>query len=209
MTCFALTALLALAASGKDAPTLRYTPPPDAEDDRPVATEVTVKADGSDFTLHILFNREPWGETCKARCANATFFLDTDGNRTTGLQLGPQNPQTGADLSVLVQGVREYKELSADTALRVRVRQFNGAVKDVEEGQTLAELDPRRDPERVKAQQSEVSLRVDATDPNIPAGRTMRVVYQPPGAAPVVGTTPGVGAGTAKRAVKVVKRKRR
>jgi hypothetical protein len=210
MTFTLLTTLVALCAA-KDAPTLRYTPPADSEDERPVATATTLRATGNDFTFRILFNHEPWGEACKTRCANATFFLDTDGNKTTGLQLGDKSPQTGADLAVIVQGVREYKEVSADTLLRAKVRLLGTGISDVDEGQTLAELDNRHDPERLKAHDNEVNLRIDATSAAIPVGRTVRVVYQPPGAAPVVGAVPGFGgAGGGKRGpVQVLRGKRR
>ncbi len=209
MTLTALTTLLVLAAGKGPPPTLRYAPPADSEDERPVVTAATLRATGNDFTFQLVFNHEPWGEACKTRCANATFFLDTDGNKTTGLQLGDKSPQTGADVAVIVQGVREYKEVSADTLLRAKVRLLASGTSDVEEGQTLAELDNRRDGDRLKAHDNEVSLRVDATAPEIPVGRTVRVVYQPPGAAPVVASIPGFGGGGGKKGpVQVMRGKR-
>jgi hypothetical protein len=206
----ALVTLLLIASAAKDVPTLRYLPPIDADEERPVATVVMVKSKGNDFNFEIAFNHEPWGESCKTRCANATFYLDTDGNKATGLQVGEKSPQTGADLAVTVQGIREYKEVSADTLLRVKVRLLGNGVADLEDGQTLAELDHRHDPERVKAQKNEVSLRIDATDAAIPVGRTVRVVYQPPGASPVVGTFAGISDGTGgpKRPIQILRGKR-
>jgi hypothetical protein len=208
LTALTTTALVALAASKGAKPTLRYTPPADSEDERPVATATTVKAKGNDYTFDITFNHEPWGEGCKARCANATFFLDTDGNKKTGLQLGDKSAQTGADLAVVVQGIREYKEVSAESLLRVKVRALGNESAELEQGQVVAELDQRHDPERVKAKGKDVSLKIDTTTANLPVGRTVRVVYQPPGATAVVATIPGFGSGNGG-AIQIVRGKRR
>src|SRR3954468_4408926 len=113
----ALLLLLAfpLSALGGEKPCIAYKVPPNAdEDDRPVATAITVGPQGSDYAFKLDFNKEPWGEGCKTRCANATVFLDTDNNKATGLKLpqkddGKDAPETGADLAVTVQGLREYK----------------------------------------------------------------------------------------------------
>src|SRR5262245_49373126 len=114
MRCLLLLALLPLTARATEKPCITYQAPPAGEDDRPVATSITVGPQGSDFAFKIDFNKDPWGETCKNRCANATLFIDTDNDKKTGLKLpakddGKDAPETGADLAVVIQGTREYK----------------------------------------------------------------------------------------------------
>src|SRR5438874_11241750 len=123
---FAIAVLFAAAAAlGKDKPTISFKPA-SAEDDRPAATEILVGPQGSDFAFRIDFDKTPWGDECKNRCANATIFLDTDNSAATGLQLPDKKAEeSGADLSVTIQGAREYKDQSADVMLRVKVREYS------------------------------------------------------------------------------------
>lgn len=188
-----LLSSIALPAFAK--PTLTYKAPSEDEDERPIATAVTVAPQGSDLAFKVEFNRAPWGDECKNRCANVTLFVDTDNNASTGLQLGPKSAETGADLSVNIQGVRDYKEKSADVLLRAKVRAYGADASSVDQGETLAELDNRRDPERVQAEENTVYVLVDATTATIPSGKQMRVVYHPPGQAAVKGMTQGMLAG--------------
>ncbi len=173
--------------------TFRYTPP--ADEVRPVVVEATVAPKGGDFSLRLRFSQVPWGEECKTRCANATLLLDTDGNTATGLKLAKDAPETGADLAVIVQGVREWKEKGADTFLRVKVRQLNDDARTVEEGDLLAEMDHRQDPERVQPDDKTVFVLVDATSPTLPSAPKARVIYHPAGgkavAAPIKGMSTG------------------
>jgi hypothetical protein len=107
-------ACILIASTSAAAPprsTFRYKAPKE-EDQRPVIIDATIAPQGSDFAMRLVFNKEPWGEACKNRCANSTLFLDTDSNTTTGLQLGKQ-PETGADMAVVIQGVREYRGASS------------------------------------------------------------------------------------------------
>lgn len=197
--CWPWTALLvasALAApswgAARGEPVLRYRPPANAPEDRPVATEITAAPAGSGYAVRLRFNRPPWGEACKNRCANATLFLDTDGDKLTGLQLGKNQAATGADLSVTVKGVREYRERSAEHLLRARVRLLTNAATSLEGGSVLAEMDPQRDPDRLQTEGSNVYVFVEATDIRIPSGRRMRIIYHPPGDKPVQLTTRGI-----------------
>jgi hypothetical protein len=188
--------LLLLASLAAEKPTIHYKPPPgEDEDDRPVATEISVAPQGSDIGLRVEFNRAPWGEACKARCANATIFLDTDDNPTTGLQLGKGTPETGADIAVTIQGAREIQEGSAAVVLRVKAKQLPNGSTSVDSGDAFAEMDLRRDPERVQSDGNTVYVLVDATNATLPSGKSMRVVYHPPGAKPLVGKTKGLLAG--------------
>lgn len=188
-----LSALLAsTAAFGK--PTLSWTPPTD-EGERPMATEVTVAPQGSDFAFKVVFNKAPWGEECKNRCANVTLFVDTDNSKTTGLQLGGSAAETGADLSINIQGARDYKESRADVLLKVKVRTFDSGAKSVEEGELVTELNNRQDAERVESDGETVYVLVDGTSATLPSGKQMRVVYHPPGQSAVSGTTTGMLSG--------------
>jgi len=192
MPCLALAATLAAVFGA--APTLTYHPPDD-EDERPMATSVTVGPQGSDFAFRVEFNQAPWGEACKNRCANTTLYLDTDGDANTGLQLGKGAPETGADLAITIQGTREYKETSSQMVLRARVRLLVGGATHADEGEPLLEMDNRREAERLHCEGNVVYALVDGTDSRIPMGRTMRVIYHPPGAKAMVGKVKGLMSG--------------
>lgn len=184
-------------AKGKEGPSLRYSPTADVAEERPLPVELTVSANGIDYALHIVFNREPWGEACQNRCANATLFLDTDNSRSTGLQLGKGVAETGADLAISIQGVRDFKETGPDTRLRVKVRQLGRDAKTADDGNPFAELDPRRDPERLQTKHNDVWIRLDATDPMLPSGKTMRLIYHPPASKVLEASMAGMLAGSA------------
>jgi hypothetical protein len=186
--------LLPASALAKDKSVITYKAP-GGEDERPVATEIMVGPQGSDYAFRVDFDKLPWGDECKSRCANATLFLDTDNSTSTGLQLPDKKAaETGADLAITIQGVREYKESSADVLLRVKVRQFADSARSVEEGETLAELDHRRDPERLLVDGKTVYVLVDATNGTLPSGAKVRVVYHPPDSKPLVGQAKGLTA---------------
>lgn len=180
-------------ASSKGA-TFRYTPPSDEQ--RPVVVEATVAPKGSDYSLRLRFSQVPWGEECKTRCANATLLLDTDGNTNTGLKLSKGDPETGADLAVIVQGVREWKEKGADTFLRVKVRQLANDARTVEDGDMLVEMDHRQDPERVQADDKTIFILVDATSPTLPSSPKARVIYHPAGGKAVTASIKGMSTGS-------------
>lgn len=177
-------------SASKKRATFRYSPP--ADEQRPLIVEASIAPQSSDYALRLRFNHEPWGEACKTRCANATLLLDTDGNPNTGLQLAKDHPGRGADLAVIVQGVREWKENGADTYLRVKVRHLSDDARTVDDGDLLAEMDHRRDPERVQVDGKTVFLLVDATSPTIPSGRKARAIYHPAGGKPVQGAFKGM-----------------
>lgn len=180
--CLLAGSLIALPVAAKEpaATTLHYKPPPDEAAERPVAVEISFAPEGTDLAIHLTYDKLPWGEECKNRCANTTIFFDTDDNRATGLQLGADKPETGADLAVTVQGAREYREKSADVFLRARVRLLPDGITTPEHGEVIAELDNRHDPDRLKSEQEKVELLVDATNLSIPSGRTLRIIYHPP-----------------------------
>lgn len=198
-TTLALALLSTSLAAAKDKPTITFKPPAADEDSRPVATELYVSPDGSDYLVRAEFDREPFGESCKNRCANATVFLDTDNNKSSGLQLLSGGPENGADLAVSIQGTREFKEESSVLMLKVKVRYLRDGLTNLDEGNVLAELDQKRDAERVKVEGNTVSLRIDATDGMIPSGKQMRVVYHPPESKALVGSAKGLLAGGSGR----------
>ncbi len=181
---------LALAAEG---PTITFKPGPDSFDDRPVATQVSVGPQGSNIALELLFDRLPWGDECKNRCANATIFLDTDGNPSTGLKLAGNLPENGADLAVTVQGAREYTEQVAEPQLRVKVRKLNGTLS-VDDSAVIADFNQRTEADRVQSEDERVFVLLDATSTSLPAGPTMRVIYHPPGSTALTATVPGMRA---------------
>jgi hypothetical protein len=191
-------------AKGTAAGVIRFHPPADPEE-RPLPVEIYAAPQGSDYALRVEFDKLPWGEQCKRRCANATIFLDTDDNRRTGLDLGPKSKETGADLAITVSGERLYREHSADTFLKVRVRRLS-AVASVGQGDTLAELDHRHDPERVQSDGTRVYARIDGTDSRIPTAKRMRVIYHPPGSDALQTTTAGMLASGRVRNVQVFRK---
>ena len=193
-----------IASTGTAAPprsTFRYTVPHDEE--RPLIADALIAPQGSDFAMRLRFDKEPWGESCKNRCANITLFLDTDNNTTTGLQLGKNMPETGADMAVIVQGAREYKGDSSVAQLRVKVRQLTTESKSVDDGEALADLNNHQDPERVQLDENTVYLLIDATGSTLPSARKVRVVYHPPAAKPLQAIIAGMLSGSASSGVRI------
>jgi hypothetical protein len=181
--------------------TFRYTPPADGE--RPVITDATIAPQGSDFAMRLRFDKDPWGDQCKNHCANVTLFLDTDNNTTTGIQLGKKLPETGADMAIVVQGIRDYKGTSSNAVLRVKVRQITGESKSVDDGEALADLTSHQDPERVQIEDTTVYLLIDATGPTLPSARKVRVVYHPPADKPLQATIAGMLSGGSSSGVRI------
>ncbi len=197
LICFLSLAHVAAAA---EKPCITYKAPPASEDDRPVATSITVGPQGSDYAFRVDFNRPPWGDACGTRCANTTVFLDTDNDKNTGLKLrDPKSMMTGSDLSITIQGAREYKDSSSLSVLRIKVKQFSEEATSVEQGAVLAELDLRRDTERINATDKTIYLLIDANIGSLPAGPKVRVLYQPPDAKPMIGMAKGLNAPGANR----------
>ncbi len=198
---FVYTVLLVLSAGkGGEKPTLTYQAPQGDEDERPVLTAAKIEPQGTDFAFQLDFSKEPWGDACKSRCANVTLFLDTDNNKKTGLKLSdPKAAETGADLSVTIQGLREYRENVGRSTLKVRVTQFNEQSTTVESGLVISELSQAEDAQRVLAQGKSVFLLVDTNQGSAPTGKKMRVVYHPPSNEAVVGLTNGLATKTGGR----------
>jgi hypothetical protein len=197
----ACTLIASTSAAAPPRSTFRYTPPQDEE--RPVVVEALIAPQGSDFAMRLRFDKDPWGEACKSRCANAMILLDTDSNTTTGLQLGKKLPETGADMAVIIQGIREYRGDSSNAQLRVKVRQLTGESKSVDEGEALADLTNHQDPERIQLDENTVYLLIDATGPTLPSGRKVRVIYHPPAAKPLQATIAGMLSGGSSSNVRV------
>jgi hypothetical protein len=192
--------LVALAASASEKPCITYKAPPSTEDDRPLATAITVGPQGSDYAFKVDFDKVPWGDECGTRCAMATLFLDTDNDKRTGLKLHDDKAaETGADLSITIQGIREYKESSSTSVLRIKVKQFTEEATTLEMGSVLAELDLRTDTERINSTEKTIYLLIDANIGSLPAGPKVRVVYHPPDAKPMVGMAKGLNAPGANR----------
>jgi hypothetical protein len=197
LLCLSLLASAALAA---EKPCITYKAPPPSEDDRPVATSITVGPEGSDYAFKVDFNSPPWGDECGTRCANTTIFLDTDNDKNSGLKMrDPKSPISGADLSITIHGAREYKDSSSLSVLRIKVKQFSEEATSIEQGAVLAELDLRRDTERINAAEKTIYLLIDANIGSLPAGPKVRVIYQPPDAKPMIGTAKGLNAPGANR----------
>jgi hypothetical protein len=80
----------------------------------------------------------------------------------------------------------------------VKVRRLTDGVRTVEEGELIAELDHRRDSDRIHIEDDTVFLLIDASD-NLPSSRKVRVVYHPPGTKALQATIPGMLSGSANR----------
>jgi hypothetical protein len=187
--------VLTCLGAGKQAskPTLSYQPPEGDENERPLLTSARVEPQGSDYALQLDFNREPWGELCKSRCANVTLFFDTDNNSKTGLKLNdPKAAETGADLSVTVQGLREYRDNVGRSTLKVRVTQFNEQSTSLESGLVISEMSQAEDAQRVLVQGNSVFVLVDTNMGSAPQAKKMRVVYHPPSSPAVIGMSDGL-----------------
>lgn len=188
-----LASCLVAGLAAAEKPTLVYKAPPPNEDERPVITEAVVSPQGTDYAFKLEFNKEPWGEECRTRCANATLFLDTDNNKSTGLKLeDPKAAETGSDLAVTIQGVKVITEGASKPTLKVKVMQYAETATSVEDGTTLAELDPVADAERVLSSGTSVYLLIDANLGSQPAGKQLRLVYHPPDSKPLVGMARGL-----------------
>lgn len=188
-----LASCLVAGLAAAEKPTLIYKAPPASEDDRPVIVEAVVGPQGTDYAFKLEFNKEPWGEACRTRCANATLFLDTDNNKTTGLKLeDPKAVETGSDLAITVQGAKRVEDGASKPVLKVKVMQYAETATSVEDGSTLAELDPVNDAERVLSSGTSVYLLIDANLGSQPAGKQLRVIYHPPDSKPLVGMAKGL-----------------
>ncbi len=156
-------------------------------------TSIVVSPQGTDYAFKLEFNKAPWGEECRTRCANATLFLDTDNNKTTGLKLAdPKAAETGTDVAITIQGTKQLKEGVTVAVLKIKVMQYAEDATSVDEGHTLAELDPINDSERVLASDTSVYLLIDANMGNQPAGKQLRLVYHPPDSKPLIGMAKGL-----------------
>lgn len=205
IAAFALCCATA-SARGKDRPSvIRHQPQPDDLDERPVATEISVSPQGSDFAVKVAFDKIPWGEACKMRCANVTVFVDTDDSRATGLKLEKSAPESGADLAITIKGVRDYGASGTTAALKVQVRYLPDASKTLEDGELLAELDHQRDPERLQVEDRTAYVLVDATSAHLPTAKKARFIYHPPGTKALQAPTRGMLASGKGGGVKILK----
>jgi len=188
----ALCAVLSPLASAQEG-TLAFKPDPDEE--RPVVKQASVRPQGSNFALTLQFDKTPWGEECRKRCANATLLLDSDGDARTGLQAGEGKPQTGADLGVTVQGQVDYGGESAAYFVKAKVRQLAEDDKRLDDGDVISDLDHRVDQARLELDGKEIRVLLDASRATLPAGKSCRLIYLAPLAKPVVATCRGMAAG--------------
>ncbi|MET0402971.1 MAG: hypothetical protein ABW123_11240 [Cystobacter sp.] len=186
-------ALSSTSVEAKDRATFRYTPP--QGDERPVITEAVVGAQGNDFALRLTFNKPPFGAECGTRCASATVLIDTDATASSGMKLSGKEPENGADLAIIVQGTRDLTGVGRDNYLRVKVRRLTNEAHTVDDGELLADLDHRKDPERVHVEGNTVFLLIEASA-ELPSSRKSRVVYHPPGGKAIKASIPGmIGSG--------------
>lgn len=180
--------LMASGALGKDRSTFRYAPL--AGEERPVVTDASVGPQSSDFALRLRFQKSPYGQECGTRCANATLLLDTDSNAQSGLQLQDKAAENGADLAIIIQGTRDLAGTSTESFLRVKVRRLTNEARTVDDGEVIAELDHRHDVERVHVEGNTLFLLIDSNA--LPSGRSVRVIYHPPGSKAIQAVVPGI-----------------
>jgi hypothetical protein len=160
-----------------------------------VVVEATAGPQGGDFALRLRFSKLPFGKECGNRCANVTLLLDTDASTQSGLKMSDKSAEKGADLAIIVQGVRDFAGGNGESYLRVKVRRLDEA-RSVDDGELLTELDHRRDTDRIHIEENTVFLLIDASN-NLPSGRKVRVVYHPPGSKALEATIPGMLSGSA------------
>jgi hypothetical protein len=159
-------------------------------------TSISLNASGDTYRFDLMFNAAPWGDGCKSRCANATLFLDTDHNPNTGLQLpSPDAAETGTDVTVTIQGIREFKNGEQVPTLRVKVTQYIDDATRVEDGRTAMELDVVRDHEHLISTDSALLLTIDGHQLTAPFGKEVRLVYHPPESKALVSVVRGLGTG--------------
>src|SRR5690606_12304255 len=193
----ALVALLVAPAALAAKPLITFTPPPGEE--RPLITRLQAGPQGNAFAFELTFDKAPWGETCRPRCANATVFVALDDAKRTGLQPGKQAKETGADLAVTVQGAAESRERGARHYLRVKVRQLSTGSAGTGDGEVRIELDHRKDPANLQTDAETVWILVNMSQLNVPSGRKARVIYHPPGAEALEASTAGMQSGSRRR----------
>jgi len=196
--------LLTSGAEAKDRATFRYTPPQGEE--RPVVVDAMVGPQSSDFALRLRFSKPPFGPECGMRCANVTLLLDTDANTQSGLKLSGQQAENGADLAIIIQGTRDLASDTPDNYLRVKVRRLTSESRNMDDGDLIAEMDHRRDPDRIHVEGNTVFLLIDAGN-SLPSGRKVRVVYHPVGAKAIQAQIPGMLSGSASNGKVMIFRK--
>lgn len=186
--------LLASSALAKDRASFRYNVP--AGEERPVVVDGLVGPQSGDYALRLRYHKPPFGSECGNRCASTTLLLDTDANPKTGLKLADKAPENGADLAILIQGTRDLASgANGEGYLRVRVRRLTNEARNVDDGELLAELDHRKDTERIHVEGDTVFLLIDANNADLPTGRTARLIYHPPGSKPIQASLPGMLSG--------------
>lgn len=172
-------------------PTITY-PAPVSLDERPALKSIYVGPQGGDYALRLAFNREPWGDACKNKCANATVFLDLDDDKTTGLQFDAERPESGADVAVIVQGLRDMSEARSAPQLKVRIREYAGERNRIDKFTQVNELDLKHDGDRFVMDGNTVYLLLGGVD--LPRGAKVRVIYHPPDSRALVGMAAGLDA---------------
>lgn len=193
LAVFALSVLStgALAARAP-AGTITYKPVKAATEGRPTVVKAALSTRGDDFVLKLDFDKVAYGAECGARCARATFLIDTDADTSTGLQQGSGKPPTGANLSVLVEGLEDFTGGKAAPYLKVTIRQYGDEDRTLEDGDLVGTLDHRKDHQRVKLDGKSVTVMVDGSAESIPAAKTSRFVYLAPGVRPLVAQAAGI-----------------
>jgi hypothetical protein len=186
---------------------LRYKPGPGADADPPVVTYATGASQGLGYAFTVTFNRAPAEEHCAHDCANATLFVDADDDKGTGLKLGKEPPETGADLALTIQGVDRDAEGASPAQVKVKLRLLPQTAGD-NVGETLWEGSSIETPERVKVNGTKVVVMLDTSDPRLPHTPRMRLVYHPPGEVAVVGQVVGFGKAGKIQVVSAKKKKK-
>lgn len=186
---FALAAALALTAPALANPVFTFKP--DKEAERPIVKELRATTQGADLSLEVMFDRPPFGIECGLRCANATFFIDTDNNRKTGVQFGKGAEETGADVSVVLQGTNDYRTDDGAPYFRVKVRELPNGAKSLEDSAPVIDLDSRTDKTRVQVDAETAFVLIDSSATGVKWGKKLRIVYHPPAREAVSGTANG------------------
>lgn len=175
------------------------------EAERPLIKEVSVNNEALDVAFHVTFDRAPSGAACENRCANATLFVDTDHDKSTGLKLSDTKAlENGADVALVFQGRKSSGEEGETAEFLIRIKKLANEAGGHDDPALLHEFDMLRDKQRMHVRDANVVVMLDTSENHFPLGRRMRLIYHPPGSTAVEGVVTGPVKAAGARKVQVV-----
>mgnify|MGYP001563561068 CR=1 FL=1 len=181
---------------GAEKPSIVHGAAQSSQGERPEIAQVIAGIQGNDLGLILDFNRSPWGSGCEPVCANATIFVDTDDDPSTGLGLELTGaPENGADLTLTIQGIEapQGDRAQRTSTLRIKVTLYSGHEISVDRGSLIAELSAAQDVDRLRTSDRSVFALIDTNIAGLTFAKRMRLIYHPPGVPAIVGYARGFG----------------